>query len=201
MITKRQLEKFCDYDGDQPYVNGNSTYASDGRIAVRAFGSVSGVTRTEAGRVPTIAIHKAIDGAFAIPGDWGPVPFAATPTCQLCHGRGTGGSCPECRGDGSVYFDNEYNDYECDCETCDAGGIKGPWPCKKCGGSGAYYGGPLDAQARVRIGLVDVWSKYIAKICQLPRVEIKRASRGAHKDGVAFSFLGGRGVVMPLRSE
>lgn len=51
--------------------------------------------------------------------------------------------CPECGGDCFVSFGNDYNNYECECQSCDgygyteSGGVKYHTPeCPECGGTG-----------------------------------------------------------------
>jgi hypothetical protein len=71
--------------------------------------------------------------------------FPETNTCSDCQtlGKSTQKKCPECDGDGAVFWSSGFNDYEADCQSCDGDGIiitsGGDKTCLRCLGTGHVY--------------------------------------------------------------
>lgn len=55
--------------------------------------------------------------------------------CNYCDGEGILKECPECEGYGTVYLENDFNDYSITCSTCEGVSMDN-MTCIKCYGSG-----------------------------------------------------------------
>lgn len=77
-----------------------------------------------------------------------PMPIIPLPDpveCSICGGRGTAHrtQCFECDGEGEVTLENCFNDYECECKSCEGDGFivskHDTETCFSCNGDGSHY--------------------------------------------------------------
>lgn len=165
MIDKKILIEFCKNVGNKdmrlPYSIGDYTYATDGMIFIK---------------VPRIAEFQenpeAPDPEKIEYGEvkaWYPVNIE---TPQMI-------TCFECLGEGTVYFETEYNEYEIKCKSCDGAGKMIP---RK----------PMDFHGT----LFD--QRYLFLLSKLPNCEIGITGPSEISP---FRFDGGAGGIMPMRKE
>ncbi len=138
-----------------------------------------------------------------------PLPQYAVPEvqiCKNCEGTGYVTGCPECEGQGSVKFKNEYNTYQPECLTCNGATF---FPskkdneysecCEKCDGAGKYnyWGYDIDDQL-LNIGGYLFNKNLLEKLKLLPLFAIQ--SSDPDKKLLQFSFFGGKGLLVGLLS-
>lgn len=174
------LFRFCEAmhprgrsDLQQPFTHKEWTAATNGHIFV-VVQARDGITR-EAPAYQAVLFRLA--ALVAESNNWAPfplVPWPALKRCSPCQGMGmaTYSACPECGGDGEVFFENHFNEYYVECRTChgecyeEAAG--GDQHCANCLGSGSVPENRLDA---VDILGVRVQARY-AKLIEQPGVEV-----------------------------
>lgn len=192
-VTLQTLKRFCHVSRPlmaEPFSQGEYSYATDGKIAIRiqrldVIGEKTGAPQMD--RLPWD--HKDIDG-------WLGFPYYDTTTldkCGVCHGIGTIRDCPECDGDGVVLLDNEYNEYEFTCQTCTGdsslpGDLIEARNCPVCGGTGT------DLSAVISWGAGHIAITLLEKIKSLPDARLSLIGDGCVP--FMFIFLGGEGIVM-----
>ena len=97
--------------------------------------------------------------------------------CPECKGKKT--VCPECDGSGEVELWNSYNDYTCECGTCEGEGVVG---CSRCEGSGKVD----NSQEFLCVGDGKYLSRSIISLLKvLPNLRIYRTS---YSNILAFTF-------------
>lgn len=196
------LQKFCSTDLtrvniNKPFSRGEYTYATNGHILVRIarIGDIGEQEKSDKFK-PTEP-----ETLFAAVKDYPyhPIPDIPVPLskdCFKCAGTGKTKTCPECDGDGEVHFSTRWNDYTCECESCNGDGLlvngKGPdQTCDKCDGSGKIIETKnYEASGRLYNGLYLSWLKELPD-CVLAAAE---GTEPGH-----FKFTGGDGLIMPLR--
>ena len=114
--------------------------------------------------------------------------------CLTCKSTGGVTTCPECDGDGSVYFENTFNSYEPDCETCRGDGVSagGSETCTTCAGEGHI-------STPIKFGGVFLGSQYLKKLAELPNAKIEKTDNEIPP--VRFKFDGGVGLLMTRRGD
>jgi hypothetical protein len=196
------LQKYCSHDEirkniNKPFTDGGYTYATNGRIIIR-------VPRIEGiGEQEKVENFKPVepDKLFSKIPDYPyfPIPDIPEPSfdmCFKCQGTGKVKICPECDGAGIIMFRNSYNNYECDCETCDGDGYfrngKGnETMCEHCSGEGKIYKRENSiASGRLYQNLYLSWLKELPD-CVL--AEAKDLEPGH------FKFTDGDGMLMPMK--
>lgn len=196
------LQKFCAADSyrtniNKPFSRGDFTYATNGHIMIRVprIDSIGEQEISDKFKIiePEKLFAAVKDHPFHLIPD---IPPLITKECARCGGSGKLHICPECDGDGVVYFSNAYNDYTCDCETCGGDSYVNndksePVICAKCDGSGKITEKSHSmASGRYYDNLYLTWLK------ELPNCMLAEA------DGLEagyFSFTGGDGLIMPLQ--
>lgn len=127
-----------------------------------------------------------------------PQPLPEKLDCTYCGGTGklTKQTCPECEGACFVDFENDFNSYVVDCDTCNAKGTtkvhKEPFPtCEACNGEKQLW----DWRVSLIVEGILLSPHYYSLIRDLPNLEI------AAKDEHMLYFKSGKyiGAVMGMR--
>ena len=198
-MKKENLQKYCG-EGiiSKPFSKGGFSYATDGVLIIRVA-QIEGVeeqiiNKPNVDSLWSKHVHEG-DSYFPIP----EIPEPESNVCTWCFGTGNVNPCPECNGEGVVYFSNHYNEYECDCETCDGSGFhigdktedkREPKICKRCKGEGKIY---KYGNSTVSGRLYN--NKYLLMLKKLPNCVLAEAK---DLDPGHFIFDGGDGFIMPL---
>lgn len=202
----RALESFCSKDTSRdsllrPFALGGKTYATDGKIGVAVPGELvppssdAKIANLFAGIVPIIETARADASAW--------VRLTSIPPAEICEAcKGIPQperkeECPECGGFGEVELSSDYNEYTCDCKTCDGDGTVKEEGCASCDGVGLKHG------ARpVYCGIQGAWFDLLLlqRIASLSGLRL-----GIHDPGRLsahyFTWDDGEGVLMPLRAK
>ena len=196
------LKSFCRVDTEEfstPFSVGDKSYATNGVILV-CVPRVDGIECRE--DAPKLGDRLPFDHDEIT--DWRPLPGLTDDqkkdTCGFCKGHGFVRTCQECGGHGAVYFSNDYNNYECMCESCCGDGdhgvtaeTSGAISCPGCNGT-KLRGDAVDVGRNKHDGLNTI---YIAKAQELPGVVFSLA--GDELSPFRFKFDGGVGLIMPMR--
>jgi hypothetical protein len=192
----------------RPFLIGGSIYATNGKImvAIENDGRDGCAEAREHLRATILSIvEKAAgrSGEYVVP----PPSKVQRYECSVCNGSGKvyTSPCPECSGEEKVSFENEYNYYECDCQTCDGEGkidmvdanANDQTPslvCGNCDGTGQVI--RLTGQ---QVGAICISDINLELIATLPNARIMAVSSELDHEPVPFTFDGGHGVVMPCR--
>ncbi len=117
--------------------------------------------------------------------------------CEKCSGRGLTKKCEECEGSGEVSFENDYNSYECECQSCSGCGAraaraddKNSERCSRCQGFGSEVDEEYFHQP-VHLGKARLSPDEMHILSHLPL--IAWAAHGIHG---YFVFAGGEGVLL-----
>lgn len=226
MTPEIDLKPFCEpEDGSrinlqQPFSQGNYTYASDARILIRVprregvaeGGPNVGKTTPTLERALAERIFHPLPAYDVIPGE-----PARTRPCEDCKGSGWVKNCDWCEGTGSGECPT--CGHEDDCKECGGRGFfpaadsteKDAAECDICEASGAIEMAteiPAVARFRDEAGVLpqhDYQLSYIELLKGLPGLEVGFAARhvpfGWQDTGLAFRFEGGCGLVMPRMRE
>lgn len=171
-----------------PWSEGEFTRATSGHLLIQVPRMADVEENPKAPDVSKVFPHGEPMAWYAIPACEEKPPV----DCEKCGGKvGQPATCPECDGDGEVELSNAYNDYICDCLSCDGTG-KTP-VCSKCDGTGK-----IEVFSAQRIGPAKFQVKYLKLLAELPNCNI-----GPMNDtGPAwFRFDGGTGLIMPCRPD
>ena len=197
MISKELLESFCTDERSSLRVPMNQhgyTFATDGHVLI-AVPELEEYKDNEC--VPDFKqfLHnKECHGPWLPVVD--PYPSLETIPCTFCNGTGQLDECPECDGSGEVGFDNDYNEYEFECKTCDGDG-KVTGKCERCDGLGKVY----DQKTGMDIGRQRFQPKLLHKISTLPGIEICVDFAKETYIAAPIRFEGGWGLIMPMMKE
>jgi hypothetical protein len=195
-MEKDDLIKFCG-GKDQvrlatPFSSGEYTYATNGYVLVRVPRLADIPEREDAPAIDKV--NKLFDH---YKGEYSPIPDVGpikTKPCPECEGTGKFQTCPECDGSGIVEFDNDYNEYDFTCETCNGKGRFADGKeldCEKCLGTGKIVETEsVDAAGR------KYDKKYLLMLKKLPNCKL---AVGKELDPAHFIFDGGDGIIMPMR--
>ena len=207
MITKDQMCLFCNpyrQSIEKPWTDSlGCSWAMDGRSIIRTIHPVPGVDI-----VICHELQKKME--FSLPWDCfgnSEVAFEDLPqtdnikreTCSRCRGIGRLSICPECDGEGEIYYHNDYHQYDFECKTCRGDGsfpscstnTESAHICGGCKGTGKDNDKPVPwMNAFVNL-------KYIEIIKQLPGAKLSISYVSA--DMYAFRFTGGCGFVMAMK--
>ncbi len=192
------LKKFCSRDQNkyqliEPFSQGDYTYATDGRAAIRVP-RVDGIGENE--NAPNMEFLKWDHADLT---DWCDLPEYAidkTVKCPDCGGHGKIAFCPECDGEGEVFFENAYSEYEICCDTCRGLGSiasESCHICDACDGTGINHRQPIE------FGEVHIQALLLNRIAQLEGAKLYQPS-DIHMP-IKFIFDGGCGLVMPMRGN
>lgn len=193
-MNKEILQKFCSPDNSMmnvPFSFGAHTYATNGHIIVR----VPKLPDAEEG---SFLNEKAAMMFDAIPDLSGMVELPElsdeeAETCRVCGGTGKTEVCPECNGEGAFTFSTNFNDYECECLSCNGQGeVKGRGQtCGTC-----YGTGKKPEWKRISIGSSGFATCYLRLMRDnLPGVKILP---NEPVNACYFQFDGGDGFLMPM---
>lgn len=181
-----------------PWSSDDHTFASNGHVLVRV-NRLDGIAVDE-------DLNKDISDTIDLliqPSCVEPVSIPDLPDekpCPRCVGTGYTyeRKCPECDGDGIVVFENDFNIYECDCDTCGGGGVlRGKEgekvPCDLCEGTRRDEKHEL---SRIAIGNTGFSVRVLRELKQLDGVKIYPFNDDSPS---YFTFVGGDGLVMPCQ--
>ena len=185
LAAKSDLERYS-----APWSRGEWSYATDGKMAIRAprldeFGEREETDGTSA-YIDTLAAAAAGPTWYDVPAN---LPAAPGP-CPKCHGVPVV-TCEACDGAGTVEWEFSHRgrtyDLIDDCPICDG---EGRIECTECGGAGK------GVEPAVEVGPALIRADYLRLLASLPGCRLAPADGWAP---VVFEFDGGRGAVMPVR--
>ncbi len=184
-----------------PFSDGEHSYATDGILIVRIP-----LDPTITAPVPEM-VQPYLHGSgslFTPEKTYIDLPDYALPDkvkCNKCKGIGKVSLCEECEGEGTVFLNNAFNEYVCECESC-AGYGTNPKViptviCEDCNGEGSSYeeSWPHVDLGDVRLGIIE-----LEKMKRLPglKINVSPLFEQAH---VHFIFDGGDGALMTVNKE
>lgn len=198
------LQKFCAVDTTRigitkPFTLEDYTYATNGHILIRVP-RIEGVGAPEESEKFKLVDLRLLFVALK-DYTYHPIPDIQPPVgkqCYKCQGTGMINLCPECDGEGEIEFKSLYNNYSCECKTCDGNGYsrqgKGTlFECNKCHGVGTITDtSTVQASGRYYSDLYLLWLKELPD-CVL--AEAKELEPGH------FKFTGGDGFIMPINKS
>jgi len=203
MISNQQLLSFCEQKGSGrdalslPFSCDGYTFATDGHICIRVALDTCVVSHPEAPKTMDKIFITCEDESkyINIPEIEG---VSLCVDCSSCEGKGKISVCPECEGSGEVHFENDYNEYECDCDSCfGTGRYKGSKAasedCEDCNGTGK-----ITKDIGIDIGTRHVTARLLGIIKNLPSAKIAPEATDGFKP-IPFKFDGGCGILLPRR--
>jgi hypothetical protein len=116
-------------------------------------------------------------------------------TCAVCGGTGKAAEtlCKECHGDGEVELESDYNEYSCECKSCDGMGTLiekgGDDKCQRCHGEGSLY----NERDYVTVLGVHVNPNYLNLIINVPEIGVFSCPE---KRELHFKLGDVRGIIM-----
>jgi len=184
------LADFCGGRFDRPFSEGKYTYATDGIVIVR---------------LPAIGIAEPLDSFTGVSNQLfeqkgklvslPKLPKETKNTCGICGGRGKVTKCPDCDGNGKIYYSTNNHEYEWDCKECDSMGyLPGEVKiCSECNGTGKVID---NFHKIITINGHKLQLGYLRKLSKLPGIKI-----AAHPVEYRhyFKFDGGDGILMGMR--
>jgi hypothetical protein len=131
--------------------------------------------------------------------------------CNECEGTGLTHVCPECQGDGEVFLQSDFYDYEAECKSCEGSGTisdnqieslrsrnsrhpgvnKAPNRCQSCAGSGKQPN-----EEKHIVGDTTLGTGYLLLLKTLPNSTVFAFGKN---DFALIVFDGGIGILMPRR--
>lgn len=188
------LSTFCHQDRKDmcaPFSFGDCSYATNGHIILRVP-RLADVPEWDAINEKAAKLFSDVDLDIALI-DIPDFPQPKQEPCIACEGTGKVSKCPECDGGGYVNLENDHNEYECMCKTCDGEGSKagGDRVCSNCCGTGKYSGRhkPID------VGCSSFADVYLMLLKELPGIKIAPIK----PKGLAyFRWDEGDGLIMQL---
>ena len=191
----QSLKQFCSQDNNDstdnmklPWSEGEYSFATTRHFVIRVA-RIDGIEENaNAPQVSRVWPAQQPEQWYAIP------ECAVKPPidCPKCKGqRNQPTTCPECGGTGEVELSNYYNDYTCDCLSCDGTGKIDV--CDKCGGSGK-----VEVFSSHPVGPAKFQVKYLHLLATLPGCEIGPMNE---TEPAWFRFDGGVGLIMPCRPD
>jgi len=205
MIPKELLQSFCEPKGttrpalSDPFNCDGYTFATDGHICIRVDVDNSVESHPEA--------PKTMKGIFLTCDDdskYIDIPeiegISLVVGCPVCGGSGKLSVCPECEGNGEVFFENDYNEYECTCESCFGTGKYKSGNIAKSDCEECYGTGKITKDIGIDIGTRHITARLLCLIKNLPNVKIAPEATD-RLNPIQFKFDGGCGILMPRRRE
>jgi hypothetical protein len=191
IFTEPDHPKMCG-----PFSLGDYSYATNGHILVRVS-RLADVPEREALNEKAARMFDGLD-FMALDAALVDIPNFSPPDpnpCPVCEGSGKVSTCPECKGAGEVTFENDFNEYECECLTClgqrKVSGQKSI--CGDCNGTGN-----LRVVNRIAVGCSGFSSHSLSLMRNhLPGVKIAPTDP---EKAAYFKWAGGDGMLMPMRA-
>ncbi|MGQ5522956.1 hypothetical protein ACUHMQ_06800 [Chitinimonas sp. PSY-7] len=206
-VSKLDLRQFCCTRRDNlktPFYDEAHCYASNGHIAIQHNDPVQPGARPyqEAGNMRQRLLNYLGDSGYSLAEAIKPLPEAKP--CSACDGIGKAQKCNDCEGEGSFW----HGAHEYSCQECDGMGqavsllSEGEHTCNICNGSGNQ----TEYHIPVKVGHQQIALHYLRIIAALPDAKLHLKPGGAETAAsqdqapILFTYTGGRGVVMPLRT-
>lgn len=192
------INNFCSSNDSREYLNrpfqlNGRTIACNGHIflSMPKHGDFEQCPDDYAAKFASILEKARFTGEFVPLSD--NLVFPETKECTYCLGVGKSShnDCPECGGDGEVYWNSGFNDYEAECQTCDGSCIiitvGGDQTCSGCMGTGVIY----PVSSHVEILWLWINPKYLKLIIDEPDLEVS-----ADKEQNNLTFRTGEDYVL-----
>ncbi len=187
-MDKELLQAFCGTypRASVPWSDGEFTFATDAITLIRVP-RLADVPEIE-NPYNTASIYN---GETAPTEGWLELPslemLGELKPCPKCGGA-TAATCPECDGEGVVILSNSFNEYECECRSCDGNGETNY--CSTCKGMGTS-----EAISSVDLAGSSFTTAFLRKFHLLPGCKIAPPTG----DGrfAWLKFEGGDGLTMP----
>lgn len=207
----KKLQKFCSNNDDQPklskpFVQHGDTYATNGHIAIRIPGEhsdiqyIKGKHPSAKGLFELSLVNDHTDSIILKKSDMSP--YYRKYKCDNCNPNlmTEDHKCPECEGEGTVLFENDYNEYDFTCISCSGIGCKtvsGKIPTEIC--SCTFQWNQKDQTWFVgKLSFVNAGYLY-ALITTFGTIKVYPPEKA--KDAVPITFDGGECRLMPLNND
>lgn len=201
-MTKDDLKVFCGWKHPEPWSNENYTYATNGSVLVRVKKLDDVPIIDDLSEIPKNADSLIDKYTVGVLGPFPEILKIVGHDCHQCKGTGnvTEKECPECEGDGDVYWETNRHKYEAECQECDGRGkIRTTDPngetCEECDGTGI-----VAEMKRISVDGFDFDSNLLYHFQKFPNVKIGAKKAGNNNIGVygvAFiKFDDGVAVIM-----
>lgn len=177
------INAFCGKGDIRDYLNqpmrlpDGTVFASNGHIGIIFNVDATGYQEARAELVEVVEKYNAF--SFNPPRN---IPHIADEPCSACKGDKSKYKCQECGGCGFVELENEFNEYEVDCKSCETGENFG---CEVCEGVG-------HEKASIGFDGVTVWKKYV-DLCHanlsnalFAASQCGKVVRITHDDGIGY---------------
>jgi len=182
-----------------PWHENGFSYATNGAIVIRVPGEYGD---NDVGEFPKMAdfnwpFFDTLENGITIP----KYAFGEYQTCNLCSGQ-KHIQCPECDGDGMVYFENDYHEYNMQCASCSGRGVTELIETQKCW---FCYGTNIKDEPYFLIDGQMFNPRYIKLLVDnLPDLifypKISCWNEDEEKASAGFSFDGGLGFIMSKKT-
>lgn len=180
------LQKFCATEHFRealktPFSRGEYTYATNGFVLVRVPRIAEVAENSEAPNTdsPNVAVYFS-----ETEGSWADMPDLVV---EMMRVPILDKKCPECDGAGTVELENDFNEYEAECRTCDGKGWIGDGRTKE-----------VPKEHFIRFMERTYQTAGLLLIQSLPGVQV-RGLEGRECRHLQFRFDGGDGVVLGRR--
>ncbi len=152
---------------EMPFTDGQFDFATDGAAMIRVPAS---------GNYGTHKITKQANEWFSKEREYQTlsVKMPKKVACHDCEGKGKASrkECRECKGKGEVFLNNDFHEYDCQCQSCGGDGEiitpGGDDDCENCSGKGKYW----PRYTRVEFLGLHIDANYLAKIIDLPNLVV-----------------------------
>ena len=179
-MDEKLLKEFWRDSGFSQWTDGRFAYATNGSIFIR-FDKLQNGFRIQQTSGTELTFDED-DSNFV------ELTKIKSKKCPVCDGSGELKECPECEGTGNILFENDYNTYDLECQSCYGVSTRCP-DCIK----GVIF---EKNSCKIGIACVSPWNIYLISKLAKPKIS-KPVSDGLKI--IPFSFEGGRGYVMSVR--
>lgn len=208
-----KLKKFCDPEyqditgfTSNPFSSQTRTYATDNRMCVSIDGVFAKMQIQYAEKCESvISKSKQTGDKVQLRAD---DLRGLVVKCDKCneHGKRRIIDCPECDGEGVIYWQNDYHEYSAECKSCEGKGEtyneEQFYPiesCPNCHGTQLkpIYDRHGNKEFLFRIGPSYINPSYLLKILnEFPLIWLIVPDNNTAP--VFFTFEGGHGIIMPM---